>query len=332
MNTNTIRRALRALLPASEAIGPPLVVQPIGFYDSCLPWVAALLERAGAELGRSLVLDRGRGDLVLAEQAFVQQVSPQVLSAFVEDRPLVTLGVSAADRADPARRASRVQGELVRQLRALPELEGAASVQASLFGASTPPAASSFDSQVDSRHPESQLVEAELDPDRAQLLNALRRGLVDPTQPPLRAGYGPQASMVIDFAAGVATVDALADQRLRLSREVPYLSRGAQLVDGAVPRELDLLVWDIAIAAGGFRLLHSPVNWWQAPMIARPQLDISRFSLRPQHRDMVRCLAQGPVSPAELRRRSRVSLVDLRAFLQACLFLGLVFWVPARRD
>jgi hypothetical protein len=27
-----------------------------------------------------------------------------------------------------------------------------------------------------------------------------------------------------------------------------------------------------------------------------------------------------------------VSLTDLRGFLQACLFLGLVFWVPAPRE
>ena len=328
MNTISIRRALRALLPSPDGAAAPLVVQPIGFDDGCLPWVSSLLRQAGEDLGRPLLLDRGRGDLVLAEQAFVQQVTPQVLNAFVEERPLVTLGVTAADMADPVRRASRFHAELLRQLRALPQLEAAASLRA----ASTMPPSSGFDPHFDSRQPGDQLAEAELDPDRAQLLNSLRRGLVDPTQPPLRAGYGPQASMVIDFAAGVATVDALADQYLRLSREVPYLSRGVRPVDGASHRELDLLVWDIAVAAGGFRLLHSPVNWWRAPLIARPKLDISRFTLRPQHRHMARCLAQGPLSPADLRRRSLVSLTDLRGFLQACLFLGLVFWVPAPRE
>ncbi|MEN9629006.1 MAG: hypothetical protein RJA10_2233 [Pseudomonadota bacterium] len=328
MNTNTIRRAIRALWPARAEADSPWVVQPIGFDDDHLPWLSTVLERAGEVLGRPLVLDRGRGDLVLAEQAFVEQVTPQVLNAFVDERPLVTLGLSSVERADPVRRASQAHGELVRQLRALHQPERAASRQAP----STLSPASGFDSQFDSRHPDARLKEAELDPDRAELLNTLRRGLVDPSQPPLRAGYGPQASLVIDFAAGVAMVDLLADQRLRLAREVPYLSLGAQVVDGAGQRELDLVVWDIAMAAGGFRLLHSPVNWWRAPLIARPKLDISRFSLRPHHRDMARCLAQGPTSPADLRRLSRVGLVDLRAFLQACLFLGLVYWVPERGD
>jgi hypothetical protein len=160
----------------------------------------------------------------------------------------------------------------------------------------------------------------------------LRRGLVDPTQPQLVAGFGPRAAIVIDFATGVATVDPLAEQRLRLDREVPYLARGAHPAAEARHRELDLLVWDIAVAAGGFRLLHSPVNWWHAPLIAQPRLDVSRFTLLPQHREMARCLAVAPISPADLRRRSRVSLVDLRGFLQACLFLGLAYWVPAARD
>ena len=36
-------------------------------------------------------------------------------------------------------------------------------------------------------------------------------------------------------------------------------------------------------------------------------------------------------SPADLRRRCRVGLTQLRGFLQACLFLGLVYWVPGSR-
>ena len=49
-------------------------------------------------------------------------------------------------------------------------------------------------------------------------------------------------------------------------------------------------------------------------------------------REMARCLSVAPISPAELRRRSRVSLADLRGFLQACLFLGQVHWVPTPRS
>lgn len=96
---------------------------------------------------------------------------------------------------------------------------------------------------------------------------------------------------------------------------------------GAKQRDLDLVVWDIAVAAGGFRLLHAPINWWHAPLIAQVS-----YTAVPQHLAMARCLAAAPISPADLRRRSRVSLTDLRGFLQACLFLGLANWVPAARN
>lgn len=326
MNTTTIRRALQALLPGDVRPLEPLVVQPIGFADSSLQVLAELVEAAGRELGQSLVLERGRGDIVLADRTFIQQVVPQVLNAFIEDRPLVTLELPLIDTLDPLRRASRAHVELVRQLRSLPE--GLASTSASSMSAPS----SGFDSGFDSRAHVEQLVQTDLDPDRAQLLNALRRGLVDPAEALLTAGYGPGASLVIDFATGVATLDPRAEEHLRVMREVPYLARGARPGDGARSRELDLVVWDIALAAGGFRLLHSPVNWWRAPLIARPGLDVSRFTTLPQHRAMARCLSVAPISPAELRRRSRVSLADLRGFLQACLFLGQVHWVPMPRS
>ena len=91
------------------------------------------------------------------------------------------------------------------------------------------------------------------------------------------------------------------------------------------------MAWDIALAAGGFRLLHSPVNWWHTPLIARPGLNVARYTLQPQHLELARCLAVAPISPADLRRRCRVGLTQLRGFLQACLFLGLVYWVPGSR-
>ena len=175
-----IERQLAAL-----AYLEPLLVQPIGFADSSLQVLADLVDSAGRELGHSLVLERGRGDIVLADRNFIQQVVPQVLNAFIEDRPLVTLELPLIDALDPLRRASRAHVELVRQLRNLPEgLASAASMSAR-------PPSSGFDSGFDSRAHVEQLVQTDLDPDRAQLLNALRRGLVDPAEAPLTAGFGP---------------------------------------------------------------------------------------------------------------------------------------------
>lgn len=333
MNIAPIRRVLQALLPGVAADRRVLTVQHLGFACSELETLPAVLDEVGRELGVSLALDGVHGDVVLAEEGFVTRVSPQVLNAFLEDRPLVVITRPGAALGDEARRHARgLHGELVRQLRGLSDgLDTAHSVPAAVPAASAAGAGfdSGFDSRFDSRLNADRLAEGELDPDRAELLNVLRRGLVDPSAPPLRAGYGHRAALSIDFATGVAHLDELAEQHLRVTREVPYLSRGADPGPRARLRDLDLVVWDIALAAGGFRLLHSPVNWWRTPLLLSPQARLGRYTALPQHLEMARVLAAGPISPAELRRRCRVGITDLRAFLQASLFLGLLHWLPA---
>ncbi len=327
MNALSIRRALRALLPVSKTERRALVVQHIGFEADQLDTLPAMLDGVGRELGLDITLDRVQGDVVLANQRFVARVAPQVLNAYLEDRPLLTVTWPGAGDDNLRQRARQVHADMVRQLRAFQE-RGAGAVAA----LSTLPPSSGFDSGFDSRSHAEQLLQTELDPDRAELLNRLRRGLVDPGQPVLHAGYGRDAALVIDFATGVATIDILAEQRLRVMREVPYQAHGARPLAGARPRELDLVVWDIAVAAGGFRLLHSPVNWWHTPLIVQPQFNVARYTALPQHLEMARCLAQAPLSPADLRRRSRVSLVDLRGFLQASLFIGLAHWLSQQNN
>lgn len=329
MNIAPIRRVLQALLPGVAADRRVLTVQHLGFACSELETLPAVLDEVGRELGVSLALDGVHGDVVLAEEGFVSRVSPQVLNAFLEDRPLVVITRPGVLLGDEARRHARsLHGELVRQLRGLSDgLDTSHSAPADLPAA--PVASPGFDSGFDSRFNADRLAEAELDPDRAQLLNVLRRGLVDPSEPALLAGYGSRAALSIDFATGVAHIDELAEQHLRVMGELPYLSRGAEPGSRARLRDLDLVVWDIALAAGGFRLLHSPVNWWRTPLLLSPQARLGRYTALPQHLEMARMLAAGPISPAELRRRCRVGITDLRGFLQACLFLGLLHWLPA---
>jgi hypothetical protein len=220
MNTLSIRRALRSLLPGSATMRPVMVLQPVGFEASQRDTLPAMLDVVGRELGLVLALDDSRGDAVLAEQDFVNHVSPQVLSAFLDERPLVAVSMppAGAARGD----GPLAQTDLTRQLRTLRDSGGWTSAAA----ASTLPPSSGFDSQFDSRPQTEKLAEFELDPDRAQLLNTLRRGLVDPTEPLLAAGYGPQAALVIDFATGIATLDERADQHLRVTREVPFRASG----------------------------------------------------------------------------------------------------------
>jgi hypothetical protein len=321
-----IRRALGAVLPASTSRRQPLVVQPLGFDGPDLDTLPAVLDEVGRALGVELRLGGVDGDLVLAEQGFVERVAPQLLQAFLEDRPLLTVA-PPADAGDAVRRGRQLHAELVRQW--LDLTGGAGKAAGGTIASTLPP--SGFDSSFDSRQQTEQLAGSELDPDRAGMLDRLRCGLADPTQAPLTAGYGRRASLRIDFAAGVVQLDELADQRLRLSRELPYLSDGALPEAGAKSRDLDLVAWDIALAAGHFRLLHSPVNWWHTPLVVLPRVDVARYTKLPQHLAMARTMAQGPIAPADLRRRCRVSLSDLRGFLQAALFLGVIHWLPGDR-
>ena len=319
-----LRRAWQALRPGQPpAARRTLVVQHLGFDGADLDSLPAVLEQVGRDLGVDLRLDGAGGDVVLAEQAFVARVAPQVLHAFLEERPLLTLAPPARNHADAARRARELHAGLVGQLQTLSDDAGP------VRGLAAPVRPDSgFDSAFDSRQQVDALAVDEPDPDRAELLNRLRRGLVDPGQPPLRAAYGPRASLVIDFATGIARLDELADQRLRVSRELPASSPHAQPGAGARCRDLDLVAWDLALAAAGFRLLHSPVAWWRTPLIVQPGLDVTRYTRLPQHLALARRLAQGPAAPGTLRRDCRVSLAELRGFLQALLLLGLARWLP----
>lgn len=325
-----LRRALRALLSVSAPQRRPLVVQHLGFESSDLETLPAVLDDVGRELGVELKLAGVGGDLVLADGGFVSRVAPQVLHAFLEERPLLTVTHPEPAATDAVRRARQLHVQLVRQLQGLTDGPSTFGLSAHVAGDTTLPN-SGFDSSFDSRQQADRLAGSELDPDRAEMLNRLRRGLIDPTQAPMTAGYGKGASLRIDFATGIAQIDELADQRLRISRDLPYLARGAMPEPGAKPRELDLVVWDIALAAGHFRLLHSPVNWWRTPLVVQPLVDVARYTALPQHLAMARALVQAPMAPADLRRHCRVSLSDLRSFLQAALFLGVVHWMADER-
>lgn len=340
MTADPLRRALRALLPrsGSASASPALVVQHLGLAGSDLDTLPAVLDEVGRQLGVELTLDGVRGDVVLAEQGFVARVAPQVLQAFLDERPLVTVP-AALDDSDTRRRGRQLHGELLRQLSAP---AAAATAHAMATAAGLAPAAAElslptalaagyrFDSQFDSRQHADHLAAVELDPDRAELLNRLRSGLADATQPMLLAGYGRRSVLALDFSSGTAYLDDLADQQLRLRRELPYLAQGARPpAPGCRQRALPLVAWDIALAAGDFRLLHSPLNWWHTPLLAAPGFNVARYSVQPQHLEMARVLAAEPLSPAALRRRCRVGLVELRGFLQAGLFLGLLRWAPA---
>lgn len=55
---------------------------------------------------------------------------------------------------------------------------------------------------------------------------------------------------------------------------------------------------------------------------------VARYTKLPLHLALARVLASEPLTPAQLRRRCRATIHELRCFIQASLFLGLLQWTP----
>ena len=156
MNTaRPLRRALRALMPGTPTQRRHVLVQHLGFASDDLDTLPAVLDDVGRELGVELRLDRARGDLVLAEESFVARVAPQVLHAFLEERPLLTIERPLADDGDTRRRGRQLHAELVRLLQDIADDRGADSTPQAVDRAAPD---SGFDSGFDSRLQAAQLL------------------------------------------------------------------------------------------------------------------------------------------------------------------------------
>jgi hypothetical protein len=157
----------------------------------------------------------------------------------------------------------------------------------------------------------------------------LLSGRADAGLPVFSASYGADANLVFDFQTRLAFVDPQAQRQLRVHRELPQPAPGARTQSEAIVRELDETLWDIGIAASPYPLLDAPADWWRTPLHWAVDARIEPLSRIPRHIDLARCLVEGPVSPSDLRRCARVSVADLRSFIQAGLMVGLMAWGPA---
>ena len=317
-----------------------LTLQHLGFNAAELARLPRILQGVGAQLGLELVLGGGVGEVVLMEGGFGERVAPQVLHAFLEDRVVVTLSASAEISGDELAnelQAQAQQRQLLEQLRRLVQrrslgtmLQAAQEVQvADAAHAAHAEASSGFDSKFDSRMDAEALFAPEVDKDRYQLVTLLRKGMREPSSAPLLVSYGDAATMRIDFSTQRVRIDTLALQHLRLARELPYITPRRELAADVQERDLDLVMWDLGLASRDFRLLNAPLDWWHSRLASPTNANVARFTRAPQELDMARMLQAAPTSPADLRRKARVSLADLRGFLQACLFLGQAYWVRA---
>ena len=320
--------------PTSPVEHKLLTLQHLGFNAAELARLPHILQGVGAQLGLELVLGGGMGEIVLMEGGFGDRVAPQVLHAFLEDREVVTLSTGAETSGDALgteQQLQRQQRQLLEQLRGLLQRRPLGAMLAAVQPAdlAQAEASSGFDSKFDSRMDAEALFAPEVDRDRYQLVTLMRKGMRDPSSAPLLMSYGDAATMRVDFSTQRVRLDALALQHLRLARELPYIAPRRELAADVQERDLDLVMWDLGLASRDYRLLNAPLDWWHSRLASPTNANVAHFTRAPQELDMARMLQAAPTSPADLRRKARVSLADLRGFLQACLFLGQAYWVRA---
>jgi hypothetical protein len=343
MSTLAIWQALRAKLGAGHKRG--IVLHYLGLSDDEVEALRPVLDKLGERLALRLELQSHAGDIVLLDVDFAARVSPQLLHAFNEDRPVVLI---ASPLGDDGRFLSatevfeRRQQELLRQLREIPVVRRrsahwgpsgwAPGVPGADEGGARPAGgfASAFDSDFDSTLDADQLNAEQLDDARRGLLQAVLRGALDVSAASLAAGYGPAANMWFDFRQGVVTIDLVARQHLRVHRELPLAAPGARPQAEATVHELDEVLWDLGLASGRFALLDEPADWWHAELLSPPSARVARYTRLPRHLEMARRLQASPTTPSDLRRHGLVGVAEIRSFVQACLFLRLAQWLPAR--
>jgi hypothetical protein len=329
---NSLWNTLRArLLPARRRGPRRIALQHVMSSDEDIDTVRAVLDGVGEALDVEFELRAGAGDIVLMDADLAGRMSPQLVHAFTEERPLVTL--TSLQREDElllplAERFERRQRELLAQLREIPFVRRAAGGAAAPV---SPQDTAGFDSGFDTRAHATELLAAEIEEGRRELMQRVLRGRHAHHLPPLTASYGPGAHLRFDFAAQRVSIDALALQHLRVRRELPRPAPGAQPQEEATLRDLDQTVWDLGLAAGPHALLDEPGDWWHTALVWTAGARLEHYSRLPRYLALAQYLKQAPRTPSQLRRHARVGVADLRCFLQATLMLGLTRWQPTDR-
>ena len=333
MIANTLWNALRARLQTVRRGPTHIALQTVLPTDADLATVQALLDQVGQALEVQFELKPTTGDIVLMDADLAARMSPQLVQAFTEERPLVTLtGLHRPDEMlmPVAERLERRQRELLVQLREIPLVRQRAGAHI----AETPPTvpqghlASGFDSHFDSHFDITGLMAAEFAEGQRQVVQRVIAGLRAREAAVLCASYGPGANIRFNFNTRLVAIDSLALQQLRVRRELPQPAPGATTQPDAPLRDLEETVWDLGLAAGPFPLLDEPSDWWHQPLAWTAGARIEPYTRVPRYIELARLLQAGPVTPSALRRRARVGVSDLRRFLQAALMLSLLHWQP----
>ncbi|OYU75122.1 MAG: hypothetical protein CFE45_33355, partial [Burkholderiales bacterium PBB5] len=91
MVTSVLWNVLRSRLGIPSQARGDVVLQHLGVSDRDIGDLRPVLERVGEELGVNLELQGNAGDIVLLDVPFASRLSPQLVQAFTEGRPVALL-------------------------------------------------------------------------------------------------------------------------------------------------------------------------------------------------------------------------------------------------
>jgi hypothetical protein len=319
---------------------PVLGLAPIGLDPQRDAALCQAFDALGQQLGLRFDLDDPEAQIVLMDVDYAGRTPTDLVRGQTRGRPAVLVERTGTDR--EALESLRL--DLLRQLATLPILRQRLHARATPWAEASGPAPAStlapasaglstiFDSDLDSRLQAEQWAGESPDAEQRALVARALQGLRDPGAPPLRARYSDGAILHADFASRLVTLDPLALHGLRVRRALPRLDDDAPPPTWqAVVHDLDEVIWHLGMACGRYVLLGQPDDAWHAMLVDVDVGRIEQHSRQPRHLELMRRLQQGAASPSALRRHVRIGVPELRGFLQACLFLGLLEWAePAR--
>lgn len=321
-------RDIGALRPRSE-----IAVQALGLAERDFPTLRSMLSKIGLRLGIRLELRHESADVLLLGTPYASRAGPDPRDTRGQGRPVLaieTVDGRLVENSATLHVIGRRKGDLLRQFMDLALVRQSSpywrdSNWTSELGQLAPPALSVHE-HFELVFEDSRALLEEVDEAHLEFVQALLTATSDPMRPRLCASYGPGANLALDFGTGLVTIDRQALHFLRVRGELPAPAPGAAPQADAVVRKLDETLWDIGLSAGRLSLLDQPENWRETALESMSAAQVDRYSRNPRHLDLARHLAHGPATPTELRRHARLSEDELRGFIQAGLFLGLLRW------
>lgn len=293
---------------------PTLRLQHLTLPAQRLAALQPVLDRVGNKLGVNLLWDSEDGELLVVERG-AMALGESLLGELSAGRPVLWLDEGLDDD---------FLAGIVRQAFA-EALEGLLQSPSSLPQVSAGPVGMvGSDWSPLSAIPKQQSSAA----DELACISRLHQLARDGARgTPLALGYPDHGAFVIDPCSALAFVDVGALAHLRASRRLPQVLDSTPVLLAPKRRPLDVLLWELGLAAAHCAPPEAPADWWQHPLEGLSALqDLRRYTLDTHHLAMARLLRLWPHSPAQLRQHSGAAPASVQGFVQAVLLLRLAFW------